>query len=66
MEKNNSKKTTISLSEGTKNQLNSFAEQKGESYDTILQRVISNAETLCKKKSESDNLVTEEDMEEME
>ena len=59
MEKN--KKTTISLSETTKQQLDGFANQKGESYDTILQRVISNVSQICSKNSE-DDVVSEDEV----
>ena len=62
MQKNNSKKTTISLSEATKQQLDAFTNQKSESYDEILQRVISNANTLCSKKSDNDDVVSDEEV----
>ena len=51
MAKNN-KKTTISLSEETKEQLAKFENKKGESYDEILQRVMRNTSTLCNKKTD--------------
>jgi len=47
----NTKKTTISLSEETKEQLANFENKKGESFDDILQRVMKNADTLCNKKT---------------
>lgn len=40
------KKTTVALSEETKEQLANFG-TKGESFDTILQRVMSKTESLC-------------------
>ena len=55
-----SKKTTISLSEGTKKQLGNFENKKGESYDDILQRVMKNTDTLCNKQSEEDDVEEEE------
>ena len=53
MEKNN-KKTSIALSEDTKEQLAQFENQKGESYDEILKRVMADASVLCNKKSQDD------------
>ena len=61
MQKNTDKKTTISLSEETKKQLAEFEQRKGESYDEILQRVMTNATHLCNKKSENDDVVSEEE-----
>jgi len=55
-----SKKTTISLSEDTKKQLGNFENKKGESYDDILLRVMKNADTLCNKQSEEDDVEEEE------
>lgn len=52
----NSKKTTISLSEETKELLAQFEQKKGESFDEILQRVIKNVGTLCSKQSQSDDV----------
>ncbi len=51
---NNHKKTTISLSEATKKQLAQFEKEKGESFDDILQRVMTNTTTLCNKISDND------------
>ena len=51
---NNRKKTTISLSEATKKQLAQFEKEKGESFDDILQRVMTNTTTLCNKISDND------------
>ena len=56
----NNKKTTISLSGDTKEQLGNFEKKKGESYDDILQRVMKNADTLCNKQSEEDDVEEEE------
>ena len=47
------KKTTVSLSKETKEQLANFG-KKGESFDSILQRVISNTDSLCNQ-SENEN-----------
>jgi len=58
---NNAKKTTISLSEATKKQLAHFEKEKGESFDDILQRVMTNASTLCRKTSDNDVDVEEEE-----
>ena len=54
------KRTTVSLDEETKEQLAKFG-TKGESFDEILQRVMTNAAHLCNKKSENDDVVSEED-----
>jgi len=51
---NSAKKTTISLSEATKKQLAQFEKEKGESFDDILQRVMTNTSTLCSKTSDND------------
>ena len=51
---NNRKKTTISLSEATKKQLAQFEKEKGESFDDILQRVMTNTTTLCNKILDND------------
>ena len=50
---NKQKKTTISLSEETKEQLAQFEQEKGESFDEILTRVMSNASNLCNKSAEN-------------
>ena len=52
-------KTTVSLSEETKKQLEKFG-NKGESFDIILQRVMKNTGTLCNKQSEEDDVEEEE------
>jgi len=57
---NSAKKTTISLSEDTKKQLAQFEKEKGESFDDILQRVMTNATALCNKQSEEDDVEEEE------
>ena len=57
----NNKKTTISLSEETKQQLAKFEKSKGESFDNILQRVMINANTLCNRRS--DNVIDTEEEE---
>ena len=57
----NTKKTTISLSEETKEQLANFENKKGESFDDILQRVMKNADTLCNKKPQNDDVDEEEE-----
>ncbi len=44
---NKQKKTTISLSEETKEQLAQFEQEKGESFDEILTRVMKNTSALC-------------------
>ena len=61
MQKDDSKKTTVSLSGETKEQLAKFG-TKGESFDEILQRVMTNAADLCNKKSENDDVVEEEEV----
>ena len=43
---NSEKKTTVALSEETKEQLAKLG-KKGESFDVILQRVISSTDSLC-------------------
>lgn len=63
MEKNN-KKTSIALSEGTKKQLAQFENEKGESFDDILKRVMDSATILCNKTSEDADVVTTEPGEE--
>jgi len=50
--KTSNKKTSIALSEDTKEQLAQFENQKGESYDEILKRVMADASVLCNKKSQ--------------
>ena len=57
------KKTTISLSEKTKQGLDNFAQKKGESYDDILQRVMTNATTLCSQKSQDNDDVEDGEQE---
>ena len=57
---NSAKKTTISLSEDTKKQLAQFEKEKGESFDDILQRVMTNASALCNKQSEEDDVEEEQ------
>ena len=52
----NSKKTTISLSEETKELLAQFEQKKGESFDEILQRIIKNVGTLCHRQSTNDDV----------
>ena len=56
----NEKKTTISLSEETKQQLATFETKKGESFDEILRRVMKNTSNLCSKKAEDDAATDEE------
>jgi hypothetical protein len=51
-------KTTVALSPETKEQLANFG-TKGESFDTILQRVISKTHSLCNQ-SQDDDVVKEE------
>jgi len=53
------KRTTLSVSDETKEQLATFG-KKGESFDIILQRVLQNTDTLCKKQSEDDVVEGEE------
>ena len=50
------KKTTISLSEETKERLAQFEQKKGESFDDILQRVIQNVGTLCNKQPQNNDV----------
>jgi len=57
----NNKKTTISLSEDTKKQLAQFEKEKGESFDDILQRVMTNASALCNKMSKDNEDTGEEE-----
>jgi len=52
------KKTSVALSEETKEQLANFG-KKGESFDVILQRVMSNTDSLCSQ-SQNDDVVEEE------
>ena len=47
------KKTTVALSEETKEQLANFG-KKGESFDVILQRVMSNTDSLCNQPQDDD------------
>ena len=51
-------KTSVALSSKTKEQLANFG-NKGESYDTILQRVMSKTDSLCNQ-SQNDDVVMEE------
>ena len=53
------KRTTLSISDETKEQLATFG-KKGESFDIILQRVLKNTDTLCKKQSKEDDVEEEE------
>ena len=53
------KKTTISLSDATKKQLAQFEKEKGETFDDILQRVMTNAGTLCSRLPREDDVVNE-------
>ena len=58
------KKTSIALSENTKEQLAQFENSKGESFDEILKRVMANATILCNKTSEDEDVATTEPGEE--
>ena len=49
MKDTENKPTTLTLSEKTKEQLAELG-KKGETFDTILQRVIGNSARLCSKK----------------
>ena len=51
------KKTTVALSEETKEQLANFG-KKGESFDSILQNVMSKIDSLCNQ-SQNDDVVEE-------
>ena len=51
-------KTTVALSPETKKQLANFG-NKGESFDTIIQRVMSKTDSLCKQ-SQNDDVVEED------
>jgi len=62
--KNGNKKTSIALSEDTKKQLAQFENEKGESFDDILKRVMDSATNLCNKTSEDDDVATTEPAEE--
>ena len=55
------KKTSIALSEDTKEQLAQFETKKGESFDIILQRVMTNANKLCNQNLKEDDVATPED-----
>ena len=59
MESMTDKKTSVALSEETKEQLAHFG-KKGESFDVILQRVMSNTDSLCSQKKIKDSEVQEE------
>ena len=63
MTKNLNKKTSIALSEDTKEQLAQFETKKGESFDTILQRVMTNTTKLCNQISEEEDVATPEEEE---
>ena len=63
MTKNLNKKTSIALSEDTKEQLAQFETKKGESFDTILQRMITNASKLCNQNLEEKDVASPEDKE---
>ena len=54
------KKTTVSLDEETKEHLSKFG-SKGESFDTIIQRVMNDASRFCNKTPEDDDVVAEEE-----
>ena len=49
------KKTTMTIDENTKGKLATFG-KKGESFDIILQRVMKNADTLCNKQSNNNDV----------
>jgi len=51
-------KTTVALSPETKKQLADFG-NKGESFDTIIRRVMSKTDSLCNQ-SQNDDVVEEE------
>ena len=51
--KNQEKKTTVALSEETKEQLANFG-KKGESFDSILQNVMSKTNSLCNQSQDDD------------
>jgi len=51
--KNQEKKTTVALSEETKEQLANFG-KKGESFDSILQNVMSKTDSLCNQPQDDD------------
>ena len=53
------KKTTVSISEQTKDQLSKFG-SKGESFDEILNKVMADATILCNKTSEDEDVATTE------
>jgi hypothetical protein len=56
---NSEKKTTVALSEETKEQLANFG-KKGESFDVILQRVMSGTDSLCNPPQKDDSEEQEE------
>ena len=60
MRNTESKPTTLTLSEKTKKQLAEFG-KKGETFDTILQRVMDNTNTLCNKQSNNNDVDVEEE-----
>ena len=51
--KNLEKKTTVALSEETKEQLANFG-KKGESFDSIIQNVMSKTDSLCNQSEDDD------------
>lgn len=53
------KRTTVSINEETKEQLAKFG-KKGESFDVILQRVMSNTDSLCNQEKIMDSEEQEE------
>ena len=61
---NTAKKTTISLSKSTKKHLAQFEKEKGETFDDILQRVMTNTSTLCNRQIEESDDDVEEEQEE--
>lgn len=64
MKNTENKPTTLTLSEKTKEQLAELG-KKGETFDTILQRVIGNSARLCSKNnSESQEEPDKEESEE--
>lgn len=59
----NNKKTTISLSIQTKQQIDELAIRKGETYDAILQRIISDVGVQHNQESLDNDVVAEVDEE---
>jgi len=60
MKNTKNKPTTLTLNEKTKKQLAEFG-KKGETFDTILQRVMDNTNTLCNKQSNNNDVDVEEE-----